>query len=103
MWAINRSKALWGPDAEEFKPERWLAEGQRELGGGKSTLNLLTFLQGPRSCIGQAFSRAELRCLVAAMVMKFEIRMADPSEVVEPGGFLTLKPIGGMKLKLRVL
>ncbi|KAG1796592.1 cytochrome P450 [Suillus subaureus] len=24
--AINRSSAIWGPDAKEFKPARWLAE-----------------------------------------------------------------------------
>ncbi|KAK5128436.1 hypothetical protein LTR85_003104 [Meristemomyces frigidus] len=102
-WAINRSKKLWGPDAENFVPERWLAEGQGGLGGGKSPLNLLTFLHGPRSCIGQAFSRAELKCLVAAMVMKFDMRMADPSEVIEPGGFLTIKPKNGLRLRLQEL
>ena len=102
-WAINRSKTLWGPDAQEFKPERWLAAGQGSLGGAKSPLSLMTFLHGPRSCIGQAFSRAELKCLVAAMVLKFEFQMADPSEVIEPGGFVTIKPQNGMRLRLREL
>lgn len=97
-WAINRSHQIWGPDAEEFRPERWL-----EGGGPKSPLNLITFLHGPRSCIGQAFSRAELKCLVAAMVTGFEMKMANPEEIIEPAGLATIKPKNGLRLLLREL
>lgn len=102
-WGINRSKKLWGPDADEFKPERWLPEGQAGLGGGKGPFSAITFLHGPRSCIGQSFSRAELKCLVAALVSKFDIQMADPNEKIEIGGMVTIKPKNGMKLRLREL
>nr|POE62530.1 cytochrome p450 3a16 [Quercus suber] len=102
-WAINRSKALWGPDAEEYKPERWLPEGQAGLGGSKGMFSLITFLHGPRSCIGQAFSRAELKCLIAALVLKFDFQMADPNEIVEPSGMITIKPRHGLRLRVREL
>lgn len=26
-YSSNRNKAIWGPDAEEWKPERWMNEG----------------------------------------------------------------------------
>lgn len=45
--ALNKSMELWGPDAEEFKPERW---------NGKQSQNAygyMTFLQGTRSCVGR--------------------------------------------------
>lgn len=64
-WTVNVNTALWGPDAREFKPERWL---QNPSGGCKSNYANLTFLHGPRSCIGQAFARGEFQCLVAALV-----------------------------------
>lgn len=99
-WAINRSKAHWGPEAEDFWPERWLSKGEE---GSRRLFSLITFLHGPRSCIGQAFSRSELKCLVAALIIKFKIEMADPSEVVEVGGFVTIKPKNGMRLRLTEL
>lgn len=77
---INRSKALWGEDASEFKyvknmvppfgafyfadthmirPERWDAvpEAVQSIPGVWG--NLLTFLGGPHACIGYRFSLVE--------------------------------------------
>ncbi|KAF7291836.1 Cytochrome P450 [Mycena chlorophos] len=61
MRAINRSDALWGPQAKEFIPERWLEEitvPARELQGHR---HLLTFHDGPRMCLGKAFALAEFK------------------------------------------
>lgn len=54
-WAINRSKRIWGPDAEEFKPERWLqGEFEKSSGGPtKGPFNLLTFLHGLGAVLGK--------------------------------------------------
>ncbi|KAF2258652.1 cytochrome P450 [Lojkania enalia] len=103
-WAINRAPHLWGPDAEEFKPERWIDSNTGKsnyMGGAESNYSFLTFLHGPRSCIGEKFARAELRALVAVFVGNFEWEMADKNEVVQAGGTITCKPINGMKLRLR--
>jgi len=76
-WATNTSPELWGEDALEFKPERWLAEGQANAGGAKSNYAFLTFIHGPHSCIGQGFAKAELVCILAAWIGRFEIRLED--------------------------
>lgn len=107
-WAINRSPALWGPKADEFIPERWIdydAEAGQQPedgrpnnhGGSVSNYSNLTFLHGPRSCIGQGFAKAELRALIAAFVGSYEWRMADLDEVVVPAGVVTTKPSNGMR------
>jgi cytochrome P450 len=102
-WAINRNPKLWGPDAEEFVPTRWIDKNGRATmnGGAESNYSFLTFLHGPRSCIGERFARAELRALLAALVGAFEFGMADPDEDVIVGGTITSKPKNGMNLKLR--
>jgi cytochrome P450 len=63
----------------------------------------MTFLHGPRSCIGQNFARAEMRCLLAPVVGAFEWELAmDPADVI-PGGAVTIKPAKGLRLKLTPL
>jgi cytochrome P450 len=101
-WAINRNPELWGPDSEDFVPDRWIDQNGRTTmnGGADSNYAFLTFLHGPRSCIGERFARAELRALLAALVGSFEFQMADPNEKVIVGGTITSKPMNGMRLKL---
>lgn len=56
IWAINRSKKLWGPDADEFVPDRWITDGAfNNNGGAPSNYAQMTFLHGPRTCIGQGY------------------------------------------------
>ncbi|KAF2169739.1 hypothetical protein M409DRAFT_52246 [Zasmidium cellare ATCC 36951] len=109
-WATNRNPAFWGDNADEFVPERWIdadeKTGERKPnnnGGAPSNYAILTFLHGPRSCIGQGFAKAELRCLVAAFTGSFEMVMANPNEDVVPHGVVTTKPKDGMHLKLKYL
>lgn len=103
-WAINRSPQIWGQDAEEFKPDRWINEDTgkpNNTGGASSNYSTLTFLHGPRSCIGQGFAKAELRALVATFVGAFEMELANPNEPVIPAGMVTIKPRNGLKLKVK--
>ncbi|TKA32403.1 hypothetical protein B0A50_01509 [Salinomyces thailandicus] len=108
-WAINRSQQLWGERASEFVPERWIDtndEGTSKPnnhGGAESNYSFLTFLQGPRRCIGENFSRAELRCLICALVGKFKIEMANPEEKIVTAGIVGLKARDGMHLRLTPL
>ncbi|ETN42809.1 uncharacterized protein HMPREF1541_01967 [Cyphellophora europaea CBS 101466] len=105
-WAINHSHALWGPDAHIFNPARWLADSSPRApadGGATSPHAFNTFLHGPRSCIGQSFARLELKCLLAALVLRFSMEVAEPDQEVEIGGFITIKPADGLKLRLRDL
>lgn len=87
----NRSQSIWGADAAEFRPERWLGEGRETHGGTNNRLaSSITFLFGPRSCIGQSFARAEMKCLIAAMVGKFKIEMLHPDQQVVVAGAVSL-------------
>ncbi len=106
-WAINKSQELWGADAQEFDPERWMREG-RESGGASaakassapSNYAFLTFLHGPRSCIGMGFARAEFACLVAAWAGRFHFQLHDMADAdplhLEITGQVSARPKRGM-------
>lgn len=104
IWQINRSPDVWGPDAGEFKPERWINEKDgkpNRHGGAQSNYDFITFLQGPRSCIGQEFARAEMRCLLARLVTSFTWDLAMDEKNILPRGVITIKPEHGMYLRLK--
>lgn len=98
--AVNMSTSLWGPDPQAFNPERWL---DKLNGGAESNYSFLTFLHGPRSCIGQAFARAEFACLLAAFVGRFDFVPENPHAGFKIKGGITNKPESGVPVKVRVV
>ncbi|KAJ9628385.1 hypothetical protein H2204_009222 [Knufia peltigerae] len=103
-WAVNHSVALWGQDADKFDPDRWMAaDGQQanNAGGATSNYAFLTFLHGPRSCIGMKFAVAEFACLLAAFVGTYEFQMVDPDEEVLIKGGITARPKNGMRVVVK--
>ncbi|KAI1348863.1 cytochrome P450 [Xylaria sp. FL0043] len=104
MWQMNRSPEVWGAEAGEFRPERWITAGKpNSNGGASSNYEFLTFLHGPRSCIGQGFAKAEMRCLLASMIHNFSWELAMDEKLIIPRGAITIKPANGLLLKLKPL
>ncbi|KAK7458143.1 hypothetical protein VKT23_010051 [Stygiomarasmius scandens] len=73
----NCNPVIWGPDALEWKPERWLsplpqAVIDAHLPGVYS--HLMTFGAGSRSCIGFKFSQLEMKAVLFTLVstLKFD-------------------------------
>lgn len=101
--AANTAVGHWGDDAGEFKPDRWLGPGRANSGGAESNYAFMTFLHGPRSCIGKEFAKAEFACLLAALVGKFEMELEDKDREIEITGGITSKPRWGLPVRMRVL
>jgi len=110
-WAVNKDTHAWGPDARTFNPDRWISDtldnDHAATGGATSNYSFLTFLHGPRSCIGQGFAKAEFACLLAAWVgrMQFELldeRERDEKKMLIKGG-ITARPAKGFYVKARVV
>ncbi|EGG11211.1 cytochrome P450 monooxygenase [Melampsora larici-populina 98AG31] len=69
---FNSSKEVFGPDAEVFRPDRWIeTDPVGSLPGIWS--RLLTFLGRPRACIGYQFTLMELKVLVAVIICHLSI------------------------------
>ncbi|KAI9656700.1 MAG: hypothetical protein M1829_000386 [Trizodia sp. TS-e1964] len=102
-WATNLEKEQWGADAAEFVPDRWMGHGKANNGGAESNYSFMTFLHGPRSCIGQSFARAEFACLLAAMVGRFEMELADKDYKLVIKGGITSKPYKGLLVRMKVI
>ncbi|KAG1882704.1 cytochrome P450 [Suillus subluteus] len=107
--AINRSLAIWGPHAKEFKPDRWLTEDgisgkAKEVQGHR---HLLTFVDGPRTCLGKDFAVTEFKTVLSVLVKNFVFEMRDgPDTPVEVARGILPRPrvVGedGIGVPLRV-
>ncbi|THU90950.1 cytochrome P450 [Dendrothele bispora CBS 962.96] len=80
----NRDPELWGTDAFEFKPERWLsslpqAVVDAHLPGVYS--NLMTFGAGVRSCIGFKFAQLEMKAVLAGLVSTFKFSLTKDKKI----------------------
>ncbi|GAM83041.1 hypothetical protein ANO11243_010270 [Dothideomycetidae sp. 11243] len=91
-WAVNVSHELWGQDALTFNPDRWLGPGKANTGGAQSNFSNLTFIHGPRSCIGKDFAKAEFLHLLAAWVGRFNLRFEDKEISKSIIGWVTARP-----------
>ena len=100
--AINTSKVMWGEDADKFNPDRWMGKNANS-GGAESNFAMLTFLHGPRSCIGQAFSKQEFACLLATIVGHFHFELEPKDKKIEIQTGVTMRPKGGLDLRMRVI
>ncbi len=101
-WAVNASTELWGSNAADFRPERWLPSASHSATDSKSTnYNFLTFLHGPRSCIGQSFAMGEFTCMLAAWVGVFETELQNPDMIPVIKGGITAKPKDGLHVRVK--
>ncbi|KAJ7291595.1 cytochrome P450 [Mycena rebaudengoi] len=76
---LNRDAEIWGPDALEFKPERWEASIPVTNSIPGVWGHMLTFLGGPRGCIGFRFSLVEMKALLFTLVRGLEFELALPA------------------------
>ncbi|KAF7369928.1 hypothetical protein MSAN_00622300 [Mycena sanguinolenta] len=69
--AANRSTAIWGPDAAEFKPERWLKRDQTEAKLPGAYSGMMTFLSGAKVCPGKTFAILEMKLVFSVLLLVF--------------------------------
>ena len=66
---INRLPQYWGEDADLFDPDRW-----DNLPETCTPNAYMSFLHGPRSCIGRKFAETEMKIIICCLLSAFEFR-----------------------------
>ncbi|KAF8183371.1 cytochrome P450 [Pholiota molesta] len=74
IMASNRNPEIWGPDADDWKPDRWMNTlpdpvVAAHLPGVYS--HLLTFVGGSRSCMGFKFAQLEIKVVLMLLIESF--------------------------------
>lgn len=67
---FQRNPEVWGPDAEEFDPDRWIDD--RKVLQIKDPFSFQPFSAGPRICLGQQFALTEASIMMIRIIERFE-------------------------------
>ncbi|KAK4411312.1 cytochrome [Sesamum angolense] len=82
-YAMGRMAYIWGDDAEEFKPERWLKNGTFQP---ESPFKFVAFNAGPRICLGKDFAYRQMKIVSAALVHFFSRKLQGKKKYHPIGG-----------------
>ncbi|CAO3568869.1 unnamed protein product [Mortierella alpina] len=91
---MGKSEAIWGPDAREYKPSRWMDTERPPQS------KFPAFNAGPRSCPGQRFAVLEAMTIIGMIFQTFEIQLAHPSETPAYGMSMTLPMVHGLEVRV---
>ncbi|VVB17256.1 unnamed protein product [Arabis nemorensis] len=93
---LHRDPEIWGPDANEFKPERF-SEGVSKA--CKHPQSFVPFGLGTRLCLGKNFGMMELKVLVSLIVSRFSFTLS-PTYQHSPVFRMLVEPQHGVVIRV---
>ncbi|PYH93221.1 cytochrome P450 [Aspergillus ellipticus CBS 707.79] len=72
-WVIHRDRNIWGPDVDDFVPERWLSADNTRLKVMEQLL--VPFGAGSRTCLGKNISLFDINKLLLQLVQNYDIEI----------------------------
>jgi cytochrome P450 len=101
VYAMHRRPEFYGPDAEEFRPERWLDDPVTGTKGLRPGWEYLPFNGGARICLGQQFALTEAGYTTVRLCQAFAgIESADETQEWREKFTLTCVNLEGAKVVL---
>jgi len=84
LLSSNKNPDIWGPDADEWKPERWIAGLPQSVMDARIPgvfSHLMTFIGGGRGCIGFKFSQLEMKVVLCTLLDTFKFYPPKDKEI----------------------
>lgn len=97
-WTIHRDRGVFGSNADEFVPERWLESDEKQIRAMENAI--FAFGAGSRVCLGKNIALLEISKLVPEFLRRFEVTLVDPSRYTLRPGWLVLQKGLDVSLKM---
>ncbi|XWS52863.1 hypothetical protein CRYUN_Cryun11dG0108700 [Craigia yunnanensis] len=94
-YAMGRMDRVWGSDCLEYKPERWLKNGKYIP---ENPYKYPVFQAGLRVCLGKEMALVQMKCVVLAIIRRFNVRVSDPNQAPRFAPGLTATVRGGLPI-----
>ncbi|XP_041012174.1 cytochrome P450 86B1-like [Juglans microcarpa x Juglans regia] len=97
-FSMARMESIWGKDCLEFKPERWIKEGQFV---SENQYKYAVFNAGPRLCLGKKFAYMQMKMVAASILLRYQVKVVEGHKV-EPKLTTTLYMKHGLLVTLNL-
>ncbi|KAL1224439.1 Alkane hydroxylase MAH1 [Cardamine amara subsp. amara] len=97
LYSLGRMKSVWGEDALEFKPERWISESGRLI--HVPSFKFLSFNAGPRTCLGKDVAMTQMKTVAVKIIQNYEIKVVEGHKI-EPVPSVILHMKYGLKVEV---
>lgn len=94
QWVMHRNPR-WFPEPERFDPRRFTSDAIK----ARPRLAYLPFGAGRRLCLGEDFAWMQGVLMLATVARRFRLTLA-PGQTVEPEPNVTLRPRGGLPMRV---
>ncbi|PHH62818.1 hypothetical protein CDD81_6710 [Ophiocordyceps australis] len=68
-YSLHRCRAIWGPDALDFRPERWANPTPAQKTA------FIPFGHGPRACVGRNVAEMEMKLIAATWIRRYSVAL----------------------------
>ncbi|XP_055540776.1 probable cytochrome P450 313a4 isoform X2 [Wyeomyia smithii] len=96
FYALHRRQDLWGPDADQFNPERF----REENSASRHPFCYFPFGGGPRVCIGYRYAMLSVKAMVTHVVKEYHLRTRLKLNELRPSHEITLKLPSGFMMSI---
>ncbi|WP_236721300.1 cytochrome P450 [Trichormus sp. NMC-1] len=90
IYSVHHQEDVY-PNSKRFRPERFL---ERQY----TPYEFIPFGGGSRYCLGYAFAMLEMKLLIASIVSKYNLKLADNQPIQPVRHLSTIKPSNGVPL-----
>lgn len=91
--AVQSDPRLWGADAKDFRPERWLESTPPQNAW-------IPFGGGVRRCVGAMFAQVEVETVMAGVLRAVELEAVDPGDEGSAMNHITMIPKQGTRVRV---
>jgi len=97
IYSLGRMESIWGRDFMDFRPERWLKDGEFV---GENPYKFTVFQAGPRICLGKEMAFIQMKSIVASVIHRFSLEV-DSEYVPKYAMSITLRMKTGLPVNVK--